>query len=947
MTRVRIVTEGAGADRLGTEGFTAVAAVLLGMLVLGAGPLFGQAAGTGERAAGDSTKEAPWADLASELEQVLHWADPAATQRAVRAVDGGGSGREAVAQVAGAVLAEWRTRGAAEPGHQADGAPVPRPLLDALAHLVRALGPGDRASPKMPPAAEVERVRLEIGRVAGLVGRYGRIAPPRGASLSKAQELTGDGSISGEVVEAATSSPLESVIVDVYDDAGGWVDWGYTAADGSYSVEPLPPGTYFVRTYQAITHYDELYDDLPCADGCDVTTGTPVAVAGGADTSGIAFALEPAGTISGTITEDGTSVALSDAQVWAYRIADGGDRLAAIGHAGSDGTYSIYGLEAGSYRLWARSDEHVDELYDDIPCPVVCFRSDGAPVAVTDGGETSGVDFALEPGGAISGAVTDEGTGEPLGSSTVIRIYDGDGLSLGGRFNEAEGSYRIGGLPGGTYYVKASRSGYVDELYDDVFCGPTCVATGGTPVSVTVGADATGVDFALAEAGEISGTVTAENTGLPLPNVLVYVYRDSSDHIALDVTAANGSYTVAGLPAGSYFVLTQDSSHLDELYDDLPCEGGTTACDPTAGTPVPVTAGTATGGISFVLADASNLFGVVTHAVTFDSVEGVRVTAYDELGRPVASALSESDGTYELWNLATKSYYLVANLPGAFAPQVHFYRPFGMRAVVGSPVMVSPGGWNGPADFYLAPLGACGFPNRLDVLSNSLQDRLEAAACMTLVADDGLHVAGSGSLVLRSGGKVVLGDGFSVASGGRLQIATSVLPPPEGDVLYREDFDDGFALGWESSNQTADLWRIDSGCSAPPSAGSTLAFSRAAPDCDYDLGTTAAGWVRSPLIDLSGIAAATLAIDHSWEVDSGAGAPSDLLTVQVSADGGTTWADLWTRDGTTSGGFVEEMLDVSAYATSQFRVRFRFDSVDGTANAAAGWYVDQVTVTSD
>jgi len=170
-------------------------------------------------------------------------------------------------------------------------------------------------------------------------------------------------------------------------------------------------------------------------------------------------------------------------------------------------------------------------------------------------------------------------------------------------------------------------------------------------------------------------------------------------------------------------------------------------------------------------------------------------------------------------------------------------------------------------------------------------------------------------------------------------------------TVFSEDFDaaagGGEAPGWNKSSATNDLWRLASDCVSAPSGSFQLAFSRTSPNCDYDVGT-ASGWARSPNIDLSGATAATLKFDHFWETESYSGA-FDVMEVQVSANGGSTWSTIETIDSSDSNpaGYVSESLDVSSFISSSFRIRFMFDSQDGVNNDFLGWYVDNVEVTAN
>lgn len=170
-------------------------------------------------------------------------------------------------------------------------------------------------------------------------------------------------------------------------------------------------------------------------------------------------------------------------------------------------------------------------------------------------------------------------------------------------------------------------------------------------------------------------------------------------------------------------------------------------------------------------------------------------------------------------------------------------------------------------------------------------------------------------------------------------------------TVYFEDFDasggGGEAPGWNKSSGSTDLWRLASDCVAAPSGSYQIAFSRSAPNCDYDVGT-AVGWARSPTIDLSGSTSATLKFTHFWETESFSGT-YDVMQIQVSSNGGSSWTTIKQIDSSDANPstFVSESLDVSSFISSSFRIRFRFDSEDSISNDFLGWYVDDVEVTAN
>ena len=114
--------------------------------------------------------------------------------------------------------------------------------------------------------------------------------------------------------------------------------------------------------------------------------------------------------------------------------------------------------------------------------------------------------------GAITGIVTDEATGLPLANVANLRF----GVGLWVRHDatpRAAGSSRVSGT--GTYYAYTSGVpvGYARELFNNLPCNSYCDSYSGTPIAVTDGAVTSGVNFALARTGSISGTVTDLTSG--------------------------------------------------------------------------------------------------------------------------------------------------------------------------------------------------------------------------------------------------------------------------------------------------------------------------------------------------------------------------------------------------------------------------------------------------
>ena len=80
---------------------------------------------------------------------------------------------------------------------------------------------------------------------------------------------------------------------------------------------------------------------------------------------------------------------------------------------------------------------------------------------------------------------------------------------------------------------------------------------------------------------------------------------------------------------------------------------------------------------------------------------------------------------------------------------------------------------------------------------------------------------------------------------------------------------------------------------------------------------------------------------------------AQVARVQVSADGGSTWTDLYSQTGSNGSGegtFITRPFSLSAYAGKEIRIRFNYDINVGTyfdqTSAGVGWYLDDIVVTN-
>ena len=376
-------------------------------------------------------------------------------------------------------------------------------------------------------------------------------------------------------------------------------------------------------------------------------SATLVAVTEGQDTSDINFKLDRGGSISGmTYDFDGTTP-LGGVNVSAYSESGG------FGHTRSrqDGSYQIEGLTSGSYTVEAEASDrgYFRVFYDG----VTDFEAVSL-VLVTVGADTPNIDFTMLAGGSISGQVVTANPGEPLGGVEVwAQSYDCCGGGNGAR-TLPDGTYEIIGLAPGDYRVRAQQpdAGLVGMFFDN-----TTDWIEATRVPVAAGETTPNINFALGVGGSISGVVYRSDGVTPIAGADVW----ASDYVCCEgggngaLTAADGSYTISGLPGGDYRVQASKPGYAFEFYDSTSSFISSTA--------VTVLAGRETPNITFTLDLAGTISGIVTEAVGGAPVPGANVFAHSESGGG-GGTVTGQDGKYVIESLAPGVYIVGAEKDG-------------------------------------------------------------------------------------------------------------------------------------------------------------------------------------------------------------------------------------------------------------------------------------------
>ena len=453
------------------------------------------------------------------------------------------------------------------------------------------------------------------------------------------------GSISGTVTNGVGSG-LANVQVQLFDaaDADMSAPKGTltTNQNGSYTLSNLPSGSYNLF-FSGSGYFSEWYNNKTSQGSAD-----PVVVSAPNPTSGVNVILEQSGGISGTVT-NGAGIGIWN--VWVgISNADGTYFLGVP--TDQQGHYTVSGLASGTYTVRFNAPSgYLSEWYDNKHS-----QNAATPVTVTLPNITSGINAVLEAGGAISGTVKNaHGTGL---ANVQIQVFDLNGTWTAGVSTDQNGAYTASGLSAGSYRVffsPSAQSGYSSQWYNN----KTHQASADL-VSVTVPSTTSGIDAVLEQGGRISGKVTS-GAGSAIANVQVQVYdaadMDMSTPRTTVITDGKGTYSVSGLPTGSYKLYFSAKGYYGEWYNNK-------ASQDVANT-VLVAAPNTISAIDAILNKSGSISGTVKNGSSA-GIANVWVGISNATGIYIQGASTDHDGKYTVSGLATGTYKVCFNAPAGY-----------------------------------------------------------------------------------------------------------------------------------------------------------------------------------------------------------------------------------------------------------------------------------------
>jgi hypothetical protein len=350
-----------------------------------------------------------------------------------------------------------------------------------------------------------------------------------------------------------------------------------------------------------------------------------------------------AGGIAGQVKETGSGTPIEGAMIVVYDASGQSNSVHPSDRDGHFDTGPI--LLPGAWYVRAETPDHIDELFDDLPCELACDVRAGTPVMVAAGASAT-ADFSLDRGGAIAGSVTGPG-GVPVANATVV-VRRPDGQILGNVVTDGDGHYLTGSnLPAGNYRVStASPFDLIDELYPDLACpGGNCPLDGGGDVAVSAGNVTAGIDFQLAAGARLSGHVRRAADGAAIANALVFVGDAQHRYFAVQPTGAAGEWRSPSLPPGEWRLFTARSGGLlGRHWSGTSCDAD---CDFAGSAAVQVSGTASVADLDFALEAGAVLTGTVTAAAGGAPVANALVAVFDPArGRVVANGYADPDGHY-------------------------------------------------------------------------------------------------------------------------------------------------------------------------------------------------------------------------------------------------------------------------------------------------------------
>jgi hypothetical protein len=330
--------------------------------------------------------------------------------------------------------------------------------------------------------------------------------------------------ISGKITNAETHAGIASPNVCLYSESHTLIECQTvtTGVSGEYTIEPVAGAGKYLVGFNATGFATQYYNGVS-----SLFESTPVSVTTGIVTEHIDAQLEEAGegAVAGRVTNASNGQGAGGVEVCAY-----GSESRNCAETNGNGEYTISGLHVGFYSVYfsPAGTECEEEQGEKIRCePKSNLMSQSVSVKVKKNKtEPEPVNVALQPGGQISGTVTNASITHPgIAKLTICatKVQGSEEEVFGGgcAYTNSKGEYTINGLEGGSYKVnfegtictipkKGKRE--CPEVYVSTYYHGQQTFKKGESVSVTAGSNTGGINESLHEAFPTTPASTAAPT---------------------------------------------------------------------------------------------------------------------------------------------------------------------------------------------------------------------------------------------------------------------------------------------------------------------------------------------------------------------------------------------------------------------------------------------------
>ena len=477
--------------------------------------------------------------------------------------------------------------------------------------------------------------------------------------------------------------------VQLLDKDGQVIKTTKTDANGNYSFDNLPDGTYSVKVVKdgALTDLEQTEDP----DGAKDSASEPITLDEDNPTKkNVNFGYVPDYFIKGTIYRDGNRSGALDAGEKLYEgvtvnLVGADGTVVATTTTDADGTYSFDKLPAGTYTVTVAQDGPIAGL-EQTGDPDATKDNSSEPITLNnDNPSTTDVNFGYIADNSLSGTVYrddsrngDQDGTEPGYSGVTVQLLDASGNVVATTTTDTNGTYSFSKLPDGTYSVKVVKDG---ELADTEQTEDPDATKDNASEPVTLGEDnptKDHIDFGYVPDYSIHGLVYRDGdrdethgvTEKGYANQTVELRDKDGKVVATTTTDANGAYSFEKLPAGDYTVKVVKDGALTDLDQT---EDPDSTKDSTSGVISLSNDHRTETDVNFGYIANNSINGTIYRDGDRDGKKGdtegrysgVTVQLLDKDGKVIATTTTDKDGKYSFEHLPDGTYSVKVVKDGA------------------------------------------------------------------------------------------------------------------------------------------------------------------------------------------------------------------------------------------------------------------------------------------